>query len=131
MSSRTVQIINDADSGPQGRRVSCDVDDVNAALVSIDAVHKNVHRGLLFTGSNTVLGLASGQDSDLLLVVPQEAHARFRINTSHECLVTFFEDSVATLDGTPMVVCNRNRNDADLPGLRAETHCAGSTREDA
>lgn len=103
MSSRSTQII-----GGEARQHAY-VDGVNHGLVLINEIHFNIHRGIVFTAVRTELNVANNGTVDVLLIVTNATHLRFKMSAEGQSTVSLFEGTTVSGSGTVVPARNRNR----------------------
>ncbi len=87
------------------------VDQTNGALIVIDAVHNNIHQGIMFQSDLVDLILADDASLDLLIrvIANTSAHMRFHAAIGGDGQAFMYEDPTTSADGTPVARNNRNR----------------------
>jgi hypothetical protein len=77
-------------------------------LVFIDSTHQNIHDGIFFSSGVNDTALANGANLDALLRVATSAHIVITVAVGGDATFRGFRDAVASADGTPVLVVNRN-----------------------
>jgi hypothetical protein len=94
------------------------LDSATEALITMSYAHHEIHAGShFFTGSHLELG--NGATHDILFVTPDNAklsHMTFTLSTAIGAVFTYYEEVVATGNGTPLIVVDRNRNTKNVAG---------------
>lgn len=103
MSSRSTQIIGGS------ARQHAHVDGVDNSLAAIGEIHFNIHRGIVFTAVRTELNVANNGTVDVLVVVTNATHLRFRMSAEGQSTIGFFEGTTVSGSGTVVPARNRNR----------------------
>lgn len=84
------------------------------ASTVIEAEHRAIHEGFLFSANRSFTGLADSGDSELLLSVPASTYPHLRriaiSVTDTPVTLTVFEGTTTSDDGTAITTFNRNRN---------------------
>lgn len=90
------------------------IDLVNLALVAMDEIHNNIHRGIMYSTSNVANDVANNNSEEILIATSGIAHARVTLSVSAQCSVAFYEDAVVSASGTRLAAINRNRASSDV-----------------
>lgn len=108
MSSRSVNIIG-GDSFQRRQQVT--VDSIDNALVTIDEVHQNIHRGILYSVSHFELMLMSLNILNLSLTVTDPMHMLVSAAVGGNMSIALHSDITlnATPGGTEIFSHNRNK----------------------
>lgn len=97
------------------------VDPTTQALITVDFDHHELHAGNLYTAQYAPLNVGAGATVSMHLVTPPGsanvyAHTVFSISSELGATVQVFERPVVTVQGTPVVRQNHNRDvQADKP----------------
>lgn len=84
------------------------------ALVTVDAIHRQIHIGRLFEAGHYATGIANAGTVDILIVTAiNSPHVRFQIGASGAATAQLYEDVSASANGTAVSSFNRNRNSAN------------------
>ena len=103
MSSRSVQLIG----GPD--REDAFVDSTNHALVVMDEIHNNIHRGIFYSTVWVNLALAASGVEDLLVRVVTPLHIRLIASVTVTMRVDFYRAVVVSAVGAAgPITSNRN-----------------------
>jgi hypothetical protein len=91
------------------------VDPTTQALITVDFDHHELHSGNLYTAQYAPLNVAAGATASMHLVTPPGslyvyAHTVFSASTELGATVRILERPVVTVQGTPVVRQNHNRD---------------------
>lgn len=93
------------------------VDRFNLALVVMDEVHYNIHRGIMFQADYFQATLADDGAVALLVQVDdsQPAHMRLGVATGGDAEIEIYEGPTISASGTGIQAVNRNRISSNTP----------------
>tara|TARA_R110000764_G_scaffold36736_1_gene81952 strand:+ start:20741 stop:21325 length:585 start_codon:yes stop_codon:yes gene_type:complete len=97
------------------------VDSHDNALVIIDALHANIHRGIMYTASMQGAVLSDGVLEIILQVGADEFHAAFNGAVSQNMIAQIYEGVTFSAAGTSLPCFNRDRESANTATM-AITH---------
>ena len=98
-----------------------------SGFTMIDMIHERVHNGQIFSVGLANAALADDSTIEILVTVVDGLHLRARVSTGGDALVSFFEDTVTSDDGTALGVINLNRFSTNVP---TTTFFSGPTTTD-
>lgn len=109
-------------------------DHINEAAVVIDAIHANIHRGVMYTASMQGAVASSGTMEILIQTGAREVHLQLNGSVSQDMTATLYEATTFSAAGTTVLCRNRNREFPDA-ALTTITHTPtltgdGDTLED-
>lgn len=92
------------------------MDSHSHALTTIGEAHRMTHDGFMYHASGKVTGILNAGVQDFLISVPAGSFPhiqRIAINASRGDIdLIWYEDTVTSADGTPLISVNTNRNSA-------------------
>lgn len=98
------------------------LDPDTGAIVTIDTIHNEVHRGEMWHGEYTFASVANGNNADLrLLTGAQELHFDADVTVTGQATVTLYEAANISA-GTAITLRNRRRLSGDLNPPYTLTH---------
>lgn len=105
MSSRSVEIRSNDD------RSVADVDPANQALVTTDAIHRNIHRGVMFHVDKSEEGIADDGSVEILIQVgsTHNVHLSITVAAGGDHKYELYEDTTFSGAGTALTPTNRDR----------------------
>jgi len=102
----SISVIKDATGGDLAH-----VDSWNNALVTMDEIHANVHRGIMFEASHANASVANNGDVEVIVQVhaDQAAHMRWFAAAGGDMQIEVYEGVTYSSAGTSILTPNLNR----------------------